>query len=171
MKKFSIALLFTLLAVLAGPLVASADEPMTQRLFHIERNKNANIVVYDARVLPDMTLPKKDPVDVYWLKLAEDGERKKLKRIERKMAYGFKVHDQEVDRLRLDMKADVGRDLFVAAVRDTFRALIDIDGRRAILDRIYIFADESGIMPKVKYLELFGVDLDTGEERYEKYLP
>ena len=66
---------------------------------------------------------------------------------------------------------DVGRDLFVAAVRDTFRALIDIDGRRALLDRIYIFADESGVMPKVQYLELFGVDLETGEERYEKYLP
>ena len=171
MKRFTIALVCTLIAVLAGPLVARADEPITQRLFHIERNKNANIVVYDARVLPDGTLQKKDPVDVYWLKLAEDGERKKLKRIERKMAYGFKVHDQEVDRLRLDMKADVGRDLFVAAVRDTFRALIDIDGRRSILDRIYIFADESGIMPKVQYLELFGVDLDTGEERYEKYLP
>ena len=171
MKRFSIALVFTLIAVLAGPLVACADEPITQRLFHIERNKNANIVVYDARVLPDVTLTKKNPVDVYWLKLAEDGARKKLKRIERKMAYGFKVHDHEGDRLRLDMKADIGRDVFVAAVRDTFRALIDIGGNRAILDRIYIFADESGVMPKVQYLELFGVDLETGEERYEKYLP
>ncbi len=171
MKRIPIALVVTLFAVLAGPLVAFSDEPMTQRLFHIERNKNANIVVYDAHVLPDGTLTKKDPVEVYWLKLAEDGARKKLKRIERRMAYGFKVRDHEGDRLRLDMKADIGRDIFVAAVHDTFRALIDIGGRRAILDRIYIFADEGGILPKVRYLELFGTDLETGEERYEKYLP
>lgn len=172
MKKRTLIYLLALLAAIpVFPRMSAAEDSTGHRLFHIERNKNANIVVYDARVLPDGTLRKKDPVDVYWLKLAEDGERKKLKRIERKMAYGFKVHDQEVDRLRLDMKADVGRDLFVAVVRDTFRALIDIDGRRAILDHIYIFADESGIMPKVQYLELFGVDLDTGEERYEKYLP
>ncbi len=163
---------FIMLAVFAAPHVASADDEVTaQRLFHIERNKNANIVVYDARVLPDGSLAEKDPVEVYWLKLAEDGERKKLKRIERRMAYGFKVRDREGDRLMLDMKADIGRDLFVEAVDDTFRAFIDIDGRRAILERIYIFAVESGIIPTVEYLELFGVDAETREERYEKYLP
>jgi hypothetical protein len=87
------------------------------------------------------------------------------------MAYGFKVRDQEDARLRLDMKADIGRDIFVAAVQDTFRALIDIDGRRAVLNKIYIFAKEGGILPTVEYIEMFGVDLENGEERYEKYLP
>ena len=171
MNRLQPAMALALLAMLTVPDPVAADETSVQRLFHIERNKNANIVVYDARVLPDGTLPKKDPVEVYWLKLAEDGARKNLKRIERRMAYGFKVRDNEGDRLRLDMKADIGRDVFVAAVRDTFRALIDIGGRRAILDRIYIFADESGIMPEVQYIELFGVDLENGEERHEKYLP
>ncbi len=153
------------------PRLSAAEDYAIQRLFHIERNKNANIVVYDARVLPDGKLTKKDPVEVYWLKLAEDGERKKLKRIEKKMAYGFKVRDQQDAQLRLEMKADIGRDIFVAAVQDTFRALIDIDGRRAVLNRIYIFAKEGGILPTVEYIEMFGVDLENGEERYEKYLP
>ncbi len=172
MEKRTLIFLLALLAAIPGfPRISAAEDSTVHRLFHIERNKNANIVVYDARVLPDGTLQKKDPVDVYWLKLAEDGARKKLKGIERRMAYGFKVQDHEGDRLRLDMKADIGRDVFVAAVRDTFRALIDIGGRRAILDQIFIFAEEGGILPKVKYLELFGVDLETGEERYEKYLP
>ncbi len=159
------------LGVLALAAIAVADDAAVQRLFHIERNKNANIVAYDARIEADGTLRKKDPVEVYWLKLAEDGARKKLKRIERRMAYGFKVKDQQPDRLRLDMKADIDRDIFVSAVDDTFRALIDIDGQRSILERIYIFADESGIMPKVKYLELFGADLETREARYEKIVP
>jgi hypothetical protein len=166
------ALVMLLVGIMLTPSIgASADDSEAQRLFHIERNKNANIVVYDALVLPDGTLRKKDPIEVYWLKLAEDGERKGLKRIERRMAYGFKVQEQESKQLLLEMKADIDRDILVAAIDDTFGALIDIDGHRSILSRIYIFAEESGMMPKVKYLELFGVDLETGDERYEKYLP
>lgn len=153
-------------------LAARADDSVTShRLFHIERNKNANIVVYDAQVLPDGRLHAKDPVIVYWLKLAEGGERKDLKGIEKRMAYGFKVESREGDRLELKMKADIGRTVMVDAVADSFRAFITIDERRAQLDHIYIFADESGITPKVEYIELFGADAETGEEVYEKYLP
>lgn len=169
MRTFSATIM---LLVLAVPLMSRADDDLTaHRLFHIERNKNANIVVYDAQVLPDGNLPKKNPVIVYWLKLAEDGERKKLKGIEKRMAYGFKVESRDGNDLVLKMKADVGRQVMVAADEDTFRAFIDIDGRRALLHHIYIFADESGVMPKVEYLEMFGVDVETGEDLYEKYLP
>lgn len=162
---------FVACTMLAGSIEVGADDSVAQRLFHIERNKNANIVVYDALVQADGTLRKKNPVEVYWLKLAEDGERKKLKRIERRMAYGFKVRDQEPRSLTLDMKADIGRDIRVSALGDTFASFIEIDGRPAILERIYIFADESGLMPEVEYIELFGLDWETGDSRYEKYLP
>ena len=86
-----IALTLTLILALVFPLAAQADEgeeiePTAQRLFLIERNKNANIVVYDAQVLPDSNLAEEDPVIVYWLKLAEGGHRKDLKRIDKKQA-------------------------------------------------------------------------------------
>ncbi len=160
-----------LLLVISAIPARADDETTPHRLFHIERNKNANIVVYDAEVLPDGSLPKKDPVVVYWLKLAEGGERKGLKGIEKRMAYGFKVEEREGDHLELKMKADVGRNVFVEAVDDSFRAFIDINERRAQLDHIYIFANEGGVLPTVEYIELFGRDAETGEDLYEKYLP
>jgi hypothetical protein len=163
-------ILATLVTVLGGS-VALADDPTPQRLFHIERNKNANIVCYDAMVLADGTLREKDPVDVYWLKLAEGGDRKGLKWIERRLAYGIKVIEHDGDRVVLDMRADVKRPVFVEAVGDTMRALMDIGGRRAVVERIYIFADESGAMPKVLYLELFGFDATSGDSLYEKFEP
>jgi hypothetical protein len=160
------------LLILAMGAVAHADQATTtHRLFHIERNKNANIVVYDAQVMPGGTLPDKDPVVVYWLKLADDGERKKLKGIEKKLAYGFKVKSREGDRLELAMAADVGRNVFVEAVADSFRAFITIDEQMAQLERVFIFASESGLLPKVEYIELFGTSVETGEDLYEKYLP
>lgn len=173
MPKRSLHLL-VLLALIVVPLTAAAaadDDVTAHRLFHIERNKNANIVVYDAQAGPDSNLTKKDPVIVYWLKLAEGGERKKLKGIEKSMAYGFKVEEREGNKLTLKMKADVGREVYVDRFEDVYRAYMRIDGRQAYVDHIYIFADESGLMPKVEYLELFGVDMETGEEVYEKYLP
>ena len=149
----------------------SASPMLELLLAQRERGDAAELVCVSPPDGADGSLRKKDPVEVYWLKLAEDGARKKLKRIEKRMAYGFKVRDQQADRLRLDMKADIDRDILVEAVDDTFRALIDIDGRRAILERIYIFADESGLMPSVEYLELFDADLETREARYEKIVP
>jgi len=160
--------LLLLLTLQAGG--ALADDLTAQRLFHIERNTNANIVVYDAMVLPNGNLREKDPVEVYWVRLAEEGQRKKLKGIEKKLAYGFKVESREGNRLMLDMVADVGRTVEVGLHDDVYRAFMTIDGHRALLDRIYIFA-EGSFKPKVKYLELFGVDVETGGDLYEKLEP
>jgi len=163
----------TMLLTLIIPVFAQAEEEDTvvHRLFHIERNKNANIVVYDALADADGNLIKKDPVIVYWLKLAEDGERKKLKSIERRMAYGFKIEEREGNLLELKMKADIGRNLWVKSVDDVYKAFMEIDGHQAVVEKIFIFATEGGLIPSVDYIELFGVDVETGEECYEKFLP
>jgi hypothetical protein len=168
----TVRMLLLILAFLI-PLAALAEdpEPTAKRLFHIERNKNANIVVYDALVLPDSNLVKKDPVIVYWLKNAEGGERKGLKWIEKKKAYGFKEKSREGNRIVIDLVADVGRNLVVDFHEGEYRAIMEISGRQALLDRIFIFAEETKTLPKVKYLELFGTDVESGEEAYEKFIP
>jgi len=163
----------TLLLMLIIPVFAQAKEKdsVVHRLFHIERNKNANIVVYDALADSVGNLIKKDPVIVYWLKLAEDGERKGLKRIERRMAYGFKIEERDGNVLELKMKADIGRNLWVKSVDDIYKAYMEIDGHQAVVEKIFIFATEGGLYPTVEYIELYGADAETGEECYEKFLP
>ena len=69
------------------------------------------------------------------------------------------------------MVADVGRNLVVDMYEGTYRAFMEIDGRQALLEKIYIFAKETLMYPSVKYLELFGTDFETGEEVYEKLEP
>lgn len=170
MKRFLAAVL---LVFLVFPVFAEEknEDPVVHRLFHIERNKNTNIVVYDALTLAGGDLLDEDPVIVYWLKLAEGGHRKDLKGIEKRMAYGFSVKEREGNRLTLEMKADVGRDVTVEPRGESYNAFMDINGRRAVVEKIYIFAKEGGLLPSVEYLELFGKDPDTGEDLYEKFLP
>ena len=78
---------------------------------------------------------------------------------------------REGNRLVVDLVADVKRDLVVDVHEGVYRAFTEISGRQSLLEKIYIFAEESGVMPTVKYLELFGTDTETGEEAYEKFIP
>src|ERR1039457_4263601 len=50
----------------------------TQPLFIIERNKNANVVHYDAQLTADGKLDPKRPVIAYWVMLAQGGRRQNL---------------------------------------------------------------------------------------------
>ena len=142
-----------------------------QRLFRIERSKNDNIVVYDALVTQDGLLQSDEPVDAYWLALAEDGRRTKLSRIQKRFAYGFKTRFLDEDTVVMKMAADIGREITVDVVKGVPRAVTDIAGREAVLDRIYVKSIEKKLWPSVEYLELFGVDAATGEERYERIYP
>jgi hypothetical protein len=166
---------FMLLPAVAQEIQSSdsvdQDEIMSQRLFHIERNKNANIVVYYAQLQSDGSFYKEEPVVAYWLMLAEDGRRQTLNKFEKKMAYGFEVAGASRDSVLLKLKADIGREIIVRVAEDSCLAIIPITNKHAYLNRIYIMAIEKPPRPKVQYMEIFGTDIQTGEDLYEKILP
>lgn len=158
-------------AALLAPAHALSGE-RAETLFHIERSKNANIVKYDARVTADGKLDRDEPVDAYWLRLEKDGRRKELTWIQRTLAYGFETTwDASGEFVRMEMVADIGRSVKVYERNGVFRAETPIDGRPAYLEKLFIRSIEGGLRPKVEYIEFFGVDAETGEKRYEKFIP
>jgi hypothetical protein len=46
-----------------------------------------------------------------------------------------------------------------------------IDGNPALPERIYIASTDGTLFPTGNYIELFGRDLHSNEERYEKIVP
>jgi Domain of unknown function (DUF4833) len=46
-----------------------------------------------------------------------------------------------------------------------FRALVTIAGQRAVLERIYVKASETGLFPSVEYLDVFGTSLSGARLR------
>jgi len=161
---------FAILALLAAP--ASAAQVKTQPLFIIERSKNANVVHYDARLTADGKLDPKEPVIAYWVKLAGDGRREELSWIEKKKAYGFDLKpDPSVEGYKMTLVADPQRQITVKKEGDAVRAEGVIDGRPAVLEKMYIKASDGLMGPKVEYIELYGRDLETGGKRYQKIVP
>ncbi len=141
-------------------------------LFIIERNKNANIVRYDANLTTDGKLDPRQPVAAYWVLLAEDGRRKNLNWLEKKKAYGIKIKpDPSNSGYILTLAAAPWMPLAVKNIGDAVRAEAVINGRPAALQKMFIQARDGLMGPKVEYIELYGKDLQTGEDCREKIVP
>lgn len=169
MRRVSLLLALTLLCT---PLFVQAETLTSHPLFHIARSKNANIIQYDAQVAEDGKLYKKEPVVGYWIRLNEQGQKQELSWIQRTFAFGFSTKlDKGRQGAKIDMKADVGEAIKVIRVGDIYRATITIDGAPSYFEKMYIDATRDGMSLDVRYVELFGKDMKTGEARYEKLNP
>ena len=164
-----------LTAVLVLALVSTslyAQDPVIHPLFKIERSKNANIIQYDARSGPDGKLLKNDPIIGYWIRLNEQGQRMDLTWVQKTFAFGFKTRlAKDRQSAEMDMVADLGAPVSVIREGDDYRATIPIEGKTSYLDRIYIKASGKGTKVDVEYVETFGRDMETGEDRYQKIVP
>ena len=148
--------------------------PKTKKLlFYIQRNHNENTIVYDANFDKLGNLDKSNPIHVYWIRYQEYGQTMPLRTIEKLFAYGVKFSKIEgkQNEYKVDLVATDKRD-FLLKQEAPFRAAIytTINGKPAKLGHLYIFADNSGFWPKVKYIELFGKDITTGKSVYEKMI-
>ena len=153
-------------------LASIAADSDVQPLFRIERSKNTNVVQYDARVTPTGHLDRSNPVDVYWVKVDQGGIRKELDWIERRLAYGFSTRfDSREPVLWLDMAADIGREIAVRSDDGQYRAEMTIDGRTAVVERVYVESVDTLVLPRVVYVDLYGRDIETGEPLNERLLP
>ena len=147
------------------------DSP--SRLFFIQRSNNANCVVYDANLIGKI-LKGKDPVHTYWIKYAEKGEKEELTTIQRTLAYGLYTN-------KLNSNEDAYEGYFLAYRKRKFIvkihsdgtpiALFPINGKMQILKRVFVSVNESGFMPSVNYIDLYGKDVISGKDIFERFKP
>ena len=156
---------FALLAVLR------VDPGCSAELFRIERSKNANVVLYEAKTHEKGSLDTSEPIVASWLMLAAKGQREALTFFERRFAYGFESSPSPKGGFELKLQALKSRAIQVIEREGCAVALSSINGQEALLKRIYVRADDSTVVPSVQYVELFGVDAISGAARYEKLQP
>lgn len=154
------------------PDTTAAVRSNTQPLFIIERNKNANVVHYDASFAADGSLNPVEPVISYWVMLAGDGSRKKLNWLKKKKAYGIRVKPGGLPGgYIMTLAAAPWMQLSVKKSGAAARAEVAINGQPAVLEKLFIQAREKLLGPKVEYIELYGKNLQTGAACREKILP
>lgn len=147
-----------------NPDYPAPEEP--GQVFYLQRTGNANTVVYTANFDAEGRIDRADPVKIFWRRFAEDSRRKKLGFLERILAFGVRIRpDRQAPgsyrahlvsypalKVRVDQPAP-----------GTARALLDISGRPAQLDCIYVELLSSTFIPEIGHIEIVGRALDGGE--------
>jgi len=155
---------------LAFLAAASALADSTSPLFFIQRSKNKNEIHYDVHLTANGGLDPKNPVEAYWLRLASDGSRGPITLMQR-IAYGFDVEQAKDGTYKMKLTALKKRPLTLVQVNGKWRAQAAIGGKAAYLHHLYVATDESGLIPSVRYIDIFGEEVGTGkpvQERIEK---
>lgn len=169
-----------LVAGLAWALVCFAqdrapDGEVTVPLFTIQRTQNINELRYEAR-LTSAGFPPKDAISIYWLMKAKDGHREKLTALEKQKAYGISVVKSSDSEVVFTLKAFKGRKITVRRVGKpgefTAKAFTPINDEESELERLYITAEaDSGLIPKVTKIEIFGRPRPDGTFEKETLIP
>ena len=153
----------TLVVIVFAPVwsVMATSWNNTDHLFFIERSKNKNVVQYDVQLMENNDLREPSPVVVYWA--LENGRQEKLNLIQRKYAYGIDSQDKlEKNKFRIILVALKDREIIVERINGSYKAVVSIGGKYSILKKVYVKSKKGLIgMPKVLYIDLFGLDIKT----------
>jgi Domain of unknown function (DUF4833) len=153
--------------LLASMALAQSHEQYVP-LFTIERSINANVVHYEAKV-KDGRLDLREPVVAYWVMATEGGRRQALNLIERTKAYGFTTLAEQIgESYKMFLVSDRMREIRVVDQNGSVHAEAIIAGAQAYLQRIFITARKALLFDTAESAELYGVDVATGQPRYEK---
>jgi len=155
-----------LLQLFLAASAPASGEACSAELFRIARNTNANVVVYELRRGADGALDGAEPVHASWIMLAEQGQREELGFFERSLAYGFALESSRSGG-QLRLRAAPDRPVLLEEHKGCMRALTRIAGRTGVLESIFVEAG-SGLIPPVAWVELSGIDAETGESLRER---
>jgi phosphatidylglycerophosphate synthase len=140
-------------------------------LFYLQRTPNCNTIICELNE-KDGIVDKDEPVHVLWIRYTEQKQRQELNWVQRHFAYGIKQQDLGNGSWELHFVSYKKVSLYLrkSPVDNKHHVYADIQGRQAILNRVYIRIDPGGTFwaPNVKYLELKGVDIQNGKELVQR---
>jgi hypothetical protein len=143
------------------------------RLFYVQRDPNANTIIYELNTGAHGELDHDNPVHGYWVKYADHGQKEEFNFIQRKFAYGliekpmsngkFDIRFVSYKKFPLTlMKANDGK----------YHIFATIAQKQVVLNKVFIKIEGGSFwLPNVIYVELRGTDLVTGKEIVERFKP
>jgi hypothetical protein len=155
-------------AVISDPVDTFPIPPTNvNSLFYLQRTPNSNTIICELNQ-KDGVLDKDEPVKVLWIRYTEQRQRQELSFIQRHFAYGLKERDLGNGTFELRFVSYKKTPMYLtrSSADNRYHVYVNIEGRQAVLSRVYIRIDPGGTFwsPNVRYLELKGIDVQTGRE-------
>lgn len=145
-----------------------------KQLFYLQRTANTNTIVCELRYGKNGEIDEDDPVHVFWIRYPEGGQKKELSYIQRVFAYGIKSQVLGKDSYKLHFVSYKKRPMFLmrSPKDNQFKVYATINNQQAVLSRIFVKVDGGTFWsPNVVYMEMKGVDEQTGKEVMQRFKP
>jgi hypothetical protein len=140
------------------------------RLFYIQHSSNHNTFVYDANIKGGI-IDSSHPVKEYRIVYTQNGIKKPLSWIQKKLAFGMKLLESKPDLFKLRL-ASSKRTYFYLHYNESERArvYVTVNKHKMYLDRMFIQIKNgtSGILVKGEYALFYGEDFNSGSPVIEK---
>ncbi|RZK29518.1 MAG: DUF4833 domain-containing protein [Hymenobacter sp.] len=137
---------------------------VANQLFYLQRDPNTNTVIYQLNVDKSGQLDDDEPINVFWIRYDEKGERKDLNFIQRKFAYGLSAKKIATNKYELKFAAygKVPFTLMKSSVDNAFHVYTLVANKQIQLERVYLRIEGGTFwVPNVKYIEFKGLDTAT----------
>ena len=157
------------------PPTASSIAPNDpNQLFYLQRSSNSNTIVYAANLTKPGQIDRNNPLDIFWRRYTEDGRREGLSFMQRTLAYGSSPkavvgHPDEFDASVVSLP-ELKFHIAINAEGNP-EATVQMGGRLARLVSAYVKVDESGLIPKLVFLDIYGIDKATGRVLHQHLEP
>ncbi len=150
MKRVLFILSFLQLSLFAA--IAATPEG---RLFQFERSTNRNYICYDVNLLKDGKLDLKEPVNPYWIRAEEGGEKKELSFLQFKFAFGYKVDSTRENEATIHLSPYKNLPIRICKRSGKWVALVKMEGQEMQVTKM--FAQMKGQSLTCLYVDVTGI--------------
>ncbi|MGN7203898.1 DUF4833 domain-containing protein [Pedobacter sp. SAFR-022] len=147
-----------------SPLKFPTPKGVAHELFHLQRDPNTNTIIYELNLKEDGKVDPEKPVNIYWLRYADKGQKEDLSYVQRKFAYGLQTKALGNDEYELRFVSHKKLPLYLkrSPLDKKYHVYIDANNKRIMLDRVFVRIEGGSYwLPNVRYVELTGMNAKT----------
>ncbi|GGI25828.1 DUF4833 domain-containing protein [Pedobacter mendelii] len=144
-----------------SPITFPVPKDISNQLFYLQRDPNTNTIICQLNVDNHGEVNISDPVNIFWMRYGDKGEKKELSYIQRKFAYGIlsKHLGNGQFELRFTSHKKLPMYLNKSAADKRYHVFATINKKKMRVDRIFLRIEGGTFwLPNVKYVEIKGSD-------------
>lgn len=147
-----------------SPIKFPTPKGIQHELFYLQRDPNTNTIIYELNLKEDGKVDPEKPVNIYWVRYADKGQKEDLSYVQRKFAYGLQTKALGNDEYELRFVSHKKLPLYLkrSPADKKYHVYIDANDKKIMLDRVFVRIEGGSYwLPNVKYVELKGLNAKT----------
>ena len=144
-----------------SPLNFPVPKNISNQLFYLQRDPNTNTIICQLNVDHNGEVNNENPVNVFWMRYGDQGEKKELGYIQRKFAYGIQTKNLGKGQfeLRFAARKNLPMYLYKSAFDKKYHVFVTVNNKKVQIERIFLRIEGGSFwLPNVKYVEIKGLD-------------